>query len=133
MLRLEYAYWLLAAFLLTAAWANARERRWAATGFWAVLAVLTGGGEWAMAAKAAGDARPVQAAGLGVVALALLAPIMHRAHLPERAPAERLADAIRLRHRLFLPALLIPAITVAFALADLAAKHRGGSLTWLVG
>ncbi|MBS0212757.1 MAG: DUF979 family protein, partial [Proteobacteria bacterium] len=133
MLRLEYAYWLLAAFFLAAAWANARERHFAASGFWAVQAVLFGGAQWALAMKAAGDMRPVQAAGAGVVALAVLAPMMRRAHLPERAEAERLADALRLRHRLFVPALLIPGVTVLFALADLWARHRGGSLAWLVG
>ncbi len=133
MLRLEYAYWLLSAFFLAAAWSNGRERRWAATGFWTVLALLFAGGDWALAAKAAGDARPAQAAGACVVALALLAPRMHRPDLPERALPERIADALRVRHRLFLPALLIPVVTVVFALADLAAKRRGTTLAWLVG
>ena len=40
MLRIEYAYWLLAAFFFAAAWMNLRERRWAALAFWSVLALL---------------------------------------------------------------------------------------------
>lgn len=133
MLRLESAWWLLAAFFLAAAWANARQRHWPAAAFWAVLALPFVGGDWALAAHARGDDRPAQAVGLCVVALALLAPAMRRPALVERAADERLRDALRLRHRLFLPALLIPAITVAFALADMLARHRGGSLAWLVG
>ncbi|HEY2347328.1 MAG TPA: DUF979 family protein [Xanthomonadaceae bacterium] len=133
MLRIEYAWWLLAAFFLAAAWMNLRERRWAAMAFWALLAPLFVGGDAVLAAKQAGDMRPAQIAGLGVVALALLAPLMRHVALAERPVAERLESALRLRHRLFLPALLIPAVTVAFALADLAAKHWNFSLAWLIG
>jgi uncharacterized membrane protein len=131
-LRIEQAWWLLAAFFLAAACMNAFERRWAAAAFWGTLALLFAGGDWALAAQKAGDARPVQAAGLGVVALALLAPLMHRPAFAERTIAERLESAARLGHRLFLPALLIPAITVVFALIDLAAKRSGSSIAWLV-
>ncbi|MBS0193403.1 MAG: DUF979 family protein [Proteobacteria bacterium] len=133
MLRLEYAYWLLAAFFLAAAWVNARERRWAAGGFWMLMAVLFAGGDWALKANAAGEHRPVQIAGACVLGLALLAPGMRRPAIAERDPQLRLADALRLRHRLFAPALLIPAVTVVFALADMAARRQGGSLHWLVG
>ncbi|MBS0458174.1 MAG: DUF979 family protein [Proteobacteria bacterium] len=132
MLRLEYGYWLLAVFFLAAAWRNARERHVAASGFWGVLALLFAGAQWALDANTAGDPRGVQAAGIGVVALAVLAPAMRRPQLVERAVSERTADALRLRHRLFLPMLLIPLVTVAFALADLYAKHHGQSLAWLV-
>ena len=132
MLRIEYAYWLLAAFFLAAAWMNACERHWAASAFWATLGLLFAGGDWALAAQKAGDARPVQAAGLGVVALAVLAPLMRRPAFDERAIAARLESAARLGHRLFLPALLIPAITVVFALVDLVAKRNGSSIAWLV-
>jgi len=62
-LRIEYAYWLLAAFFFAAAWMNTRERRWAAATFWAMLGVLFAGGDWALVAQKAGDARPVQGAG----------------------------------------------------------------------
>jgi uncharacterized membrane protein len=133
MLRIEYAYWLLAAFFLASAWVNSRERRWAATAFWIVLALLLAGGQWALDAKQTGDLRPVQLAGLGVVALAVLAPLMRRPVLAERPLAERIESALRLGHRLFVPALLIPAVTVVFALLDLSAKKYGYSIVWLVG
>ena len=133
MLRIEYAYWLLAAFFGATAWMNGRERRWAATAFWTVLALLLAGGEWVLGAKQAGDARPAQLAGLGVVALAVLAPLMRRPTLAERPHDERLASAQRLGHQLFAPALLIPAVTVVFALLDLLAKKYGFSIAWLIG
>ncbi len=133
MLRIEYAYWLLAAFFLAAAWLNLRERRWAATAFWSVMALLFAGGDVALAAKQTGDLLPTQLAGLCVVALAVLAPLMHRPALAERPLQERIASALRLRHRLFLPALLIPAVTVIFALIDLASKKEKFSIDWLIG
>jgi len=138
MLRIEYAYWLLAAFFLAAAWMNLSERRWAATAFWTVLGLLFASGEFVLASQKSGDAMPAQLAGLGVVALAVLAPMMHRPALAERAVEERIASALRLGHRLFLPALLIPAVTVVFALIDLAAKKlavtkAGFSIDWLIG
>ncbi|HEX7112230.1 MAG TPA: DUF979 family protein [Mizugakiibacter sp.] len=116
MLRIEHAYWLLALFLAAAALLNLRERRGWAAAFWAVLAALFGGGDTVLAAAHAGDRLPAQLAGLGVIALALLAPRMHRGHLPERDAGERSASAARLRHRLFAPALLIPLLTAAVAL-----------------
>ncbi|MCE5232560.1 MAG: DUF979 family protein [Mizugakiibacter sp.] len=117
MLRIEHAYWLLALFLTAAAVLNLRERRAWAAAFWAVLAALFAGGDAVLAAAHAGDERPAQLAGLGVIALALLAPRMRRGHLPERDAAARSASAARLGHRLFGPALLIPLITAAVALA----------------
>ncbi|HTD29505.1 MAG TPA: DUF979 family protein [Xanthomonadaceae bacterium] len=133
MLRIEYAYWFLAAFFFAAAWMNLHEHRWAATAFWAVLAVLLAGGDFAIAARQAGDTRPMQLAGLCVVALAILAPMIQRPALPERQLDERLASALRLRHRLFAPALLIPAVTVVFALLDLASKKYQLPIDWLIG
>jgi uncharacterized membrane protein len=57
---------------------------------------------------------------------------MHRPALPERPHEERLASALQLRHRLFLPAFLIPMVTVVFALVDLAAKKYRFSIDWLI-
>ncbi len=133
MLRIEYAWWLIAAFFFAAAWMNSRERRWAATAFWAVLALLFAGGDFALAAKQAGDARSAQFAGLCVVALAVLAPMMRRPAFAERGLDERIVSAQRLRHRLFLPALLIPTVTVVFALVDLASKKYNRPIDWLIG
>ena len=115
MLRIEYAYWLLAAFLAAAAWINLRERRLAAAAFWAVLALLFGGGTGVLAADAAGNPAPARIAGAGVLLLALLAPRMRRVQVEEVSPEMRLSSAMRLGHRLFLPALLIPGITLLVA------------------
>ncbi len=133
MLRIEYAWWLLAAFFFAAAGMNLRERRWAAGAFWGVLALLFAGGDFALAANKAGDARPAQMAGLCVIALAVLAPMMRRPGTAERPIDERLAAALVLKHRLFVPALLIPAVTVVFALIDLAAKKYDRPIDWLIG
>ena len=115
MLRIEYAYWLLAAFLAAAAWLNLRERRIAAAAFWAVLALLFGGGDGVLKASATGNPLPAQIAGVGVLLLAVLAPRMRRVQVEEVSPEMRLSSAMRLGHRLFLPALLIPGVTVLVA------------------
>jgi len=115
MLDIALFYRLLAALLLYAAWRNAREHRWIHAGFWGVIASLTGGGDAILAAQAGGNQAPAQLAGIGVIALALLAVRMHRQPLAEAPAAERLASAQRLGHRLFVPALLIPLITVLVA------------------
>ena len=133
MLRIEYAYWLVAAIFLATAGMNLHERRWAATAFWSVLALLFVGGDYALAAQQAGDLRPVRFAGVCVVIVALLAPRVHRPAIAERPVAERVASALRLRHRLFVPALLIPAVTVVFALIDLASRKYRFPIGWLVG
>lgn len=112
MLDITVFYWLLGAFLLYSAWANARQRRWFHATFWALLAVMFGAGDVILAASEAGDPLPSQLAGAGVIVIALLAVRMRREHLAEAPEAERRASAARLGHRLFLPALLIPLVTV---------------------
>jgi uncharacterized membrane protein len=129
-LRIEYAYWLVAAFFAITAVINLRQRRWIATAFWSVLAVLFAAGDGVLAAAKAGDHGPGQAAGIGVLLLAALAPGMRRAHLPERADGERQASADRLGARLFVPALLIPFVTVAIVAL---VNYAPDSITWLVG
>ncbi len=116
MLKIEHAYWLIALFLAGAAWLNLRERRWPHAVFWAVLAALLAGGDYVLAATKAHHELPAQLAGVGVIALAALSPRMQRGHLAERDQAEREAEALRLRHRLFGPALLIPLVTLLVAL-----------------
>lgn len=130
MLRVEYAYWLVAAFFTLTAAINARHRRWIPMAFWGVLAALFGAGDVILAAAKAGDHVPGQLAGLGVVALALLAPRMQRGHLPERPDDDRAASATRLGARLFIPALVIPAVTVVVAVLS---YWRPESIRWLVG
>jgi uncharacterized membrane protein len=107
---------LLALFLAGAALLNLRGRRWWHAAFWAVLAALFAGGEFVLAAAKAHHELPAQIAGVGVLALAVLAPRMHRGELRERDEAARQADALRLRHKLLVPALLIPLVTMAVAL-----------------
>ena len=130
MLRLEYAYWLVAAFFALAAWINAGQRRWVATAFWGVLALLFAGGDAILAAAKAGNHSPGQLAGLGVLGLAALAPRMKRKHLAERPDDARMASALRLGGKLFLPALVIPLVTVAVVLLK---TYAPDSITWLVG
>ncbi|HLI17074.1 MAG TPA: DUF979 family protein [Rhodanobacteraceae bacterium] len=116
MLTIEQAYWLIALFLAGAAWLNLRDRRWSHAAFWGVLAALIAGGKFVLTATAAHHALPAQVAGIGVIALAALSPRMMRGHILERDEAEREADALRLGHRLFGPALLIPLVTLLVAL-----------------
>ena len=117
MLEIIYFYWLLGAFLLYAAWCNARQRRWSHAAFWALIALTFGGGDWILAARDAGNPLPAQMAGVALIAIALLAVRMKREHVAEAPLEERRESAARLGHRLFLPALLIPAITVIVAMA----------------
>ena len=130
MLRLEYAYWLMAVFFALAAWINSRQRRWIATVFWSILALLFASGDMILAAAKSGDHVPGQFAGLGVLSLAALAPRMKRQHLAERPEAERQASAARLGGRLFLPALVIPLVTVVVVMLK---TYAPASITWLVG
>jgi uncharacterized membrane protein len=130
MLRLEYAFWLVAALFAVAAFFNARGKRWVQMAFWGVLAALFVGGDYVLAAAKDGNHGPGQLAGLGVVLLAVLAPRMKREHLPERAEAERAQSADRLGGRLFVPALIIPVVTVSIVLLK---NYAPGSITWLVG
>lgn len=116
MLSIEHFYMLLALFLLYAGWRNLRERRFAHAAFWGLIAVLFAAGKPILDASKAGDALPSQLAGAGVIALALLATRMRREHIAEAPEAQRLACAQRLGHRLFVPAMVIPLVTVLIVL-----------------
>ncbi|MHA6205997.1 5-oxoproline transporter, DUF979 family subunit [Dyella soli] len=117
MLRIEYAYWLIAGFLIYAGLCNLRERRGRRAAFWLLLGLLFAGGDYVLAQQAAGNKLPAQLAGVAVLALAVLAPGLRR-HAQEEGggAAQRLQSAIRLGHRLFVPALLIPLVTLLVAL-----------------
>jgi len=67
MLRIEYAYWLIAAFLLYTGLRNLRERHAWHAAFWLVLGALFGGGDYILAQQAAGHALPAELAGTGVI------------------------------------------------------------------
>lgn len=116
MIRLEHAYWLLAALLSAVAWSSAREKRFAGAAFWGLVALLCAGGQAILDARAAGVHWPGQLAGAGVIALAALAPRLARGASAETPLAARESAAQRLGHWLFVPAFLIPIVTVAVAL-----------------
>jgi uncharacterized membrane protein len=114
MLRIEYLYWLVGAFLIASALFNARERRFAVAGFWFVLSVPFVFGDAVVAATRAGNALPAQIMGIVVIVLALLAALSkHRVQKDStHAEAERAKAAHRFGNRLFLPALAIPVFTM---------------------
>jgi uncharacterized membrane protein len=117
MLRIEYAYWLIAAFLLYTGLRNLRERHGWHAAFWLVLGSLFGTGDYVLAQQAIGNTLPAQIAGAGVIVLALLAPHLQRhPHVESSSAEQRLQSAIRLGHKLFVPALLIPLVTLLVAL-----------------
>jgi uncharacterized membrane protein len=118
MLKLEYVYWAVGAFLLFSAGLNLRERRWSAAGFWAILACPFLFGDALLAALADGVRWPAQAMGLGVLALgAMAARSGMRTHTDDaEAIAARRMSAHHLGNRLFGPALLIPLVTLALVL-----------------
>ena len=117
MLRIEYAYWLIGVFLFYTGLRNLRERHGWRAAFWLLLGGLFAGGDYVLAQQAAGNSLPAQIAGAVVVALALLAPRLHRhAHVEEGNGEQRMQSAIRLGHKLFMPALLIPLVTLLVAL-----------------
>lgn len=128
MLKIEYAYWLLAAFLMVAGALDLHRRHWRAAAFWIVLGLLFAGGDAVLRAHAHGVMWPSQMAGAGVLALALLAPAVGRKPPAQAPQAEREASARRLGHRLFLPMLLIPMITVLVTLFGHDVAWRGGAL-----
>ena len=102
-------YWLVGGVLGVLALHTARDRgnprRAAGAAFWGVLALLF----------LAGDLLPAALVGALVLLLAVLAGAggVVRGTRVERDPVERAASARRLGNRLFLPVLLIPAVTVA--------------------
>lgn len=116
MLRIEYAYWLIAFFLFYTALRNLRERQGWRAAFWAVLGLLFAAGDTVLAQQAAGNAVPAQMAGAAVIGLALLAPRLRRHPHSDGDAERRLQSALRLGHKLFVPALLIPLVTLLVAL-----------------
>jgi uncharacterized membrane protein len=109
MIGLTAVYWLLGAYFAALAWRGWRDagnpRRLTTGLFWALLALLL----------FAADRMPVRLVGVCVVALVLIAGFggLRMGRYAESGADEKRAEAARLRHRLFWPALLIPAITLA--------------------
>lgn len=111
MITLQHAYWLFGGLLAWIAWRSAFDaanpRRFATAAFWGVLAL----------GFLVGERLPAAVMGIVVVVVAALAGLggVRQGHYAERAPEQRVADAQRLGHRLFVPALLIPAVTLLLA------------------
>jgi uncharacterized membrane protein len=105
---LQWAYWLFGALLAAVALRSALDRgnprRLATATFWALLAL----------SFLAGDLLPKAVMGAIVIAIALLAGLggVRLGTYAERTAAQKRTDAARLGHRLFVPALMIPALTL---------------------
>ncbi len=108
MIELQWAYWLfgaLIAWVAVLSWRDrANPRRLWTGAFWALIA----------ASFLIGDLLPKAAMGGVVIAIALIAGFggVRLGRYADRPVAARRADAAKLGHRLFLPALLIPLITL---------------------
>jgi uncharacterized membrane protein len=109
-------YWLLGIYFAALAWGGLRDagnaRRYTTAAFWALLALLS----------FAAERMPVRLVGVCVVLLVLIAGFggLRTGRYAESSPDEKRADAARFGHRLFWPALLIPALTL---IGTLVAKH----------
>jgi uncharacterized membrane protein len=107
-LKLDYFYYVLGAMLLMVAWMALRDkhnpRRYSSALFWALYAVI----------YLAGEQLPPMAAGLLMVAMALIAGFggVTLGRYVDRSDEERRSSAQRLGHKLLIPALLIPITTV---------------------
>ena len=112
MITLQWIYWLTGAYLAAIAWRGLRDRgnprRLATGGFWALLSI----------AFLAGERLPAAVMGAMVVALALIAGFggVRLGRYDESTPQAKASEARRLGNRLFVPALLIPAVTLLCAL-----------------
>ncbi len=111
MITLSAAYLLMGALLLGVALRAALDaghpKRWGNTAFWGLLGIAVAAGDWL----------PAALLGAIAIALALIAGLGWSGHAEpaeaEAARQQREADARRLGHRLLLPALVLPLVTVA--------------------
>ncbi len=128
MLRIEYVYWLIGAFLAVCAWRDFATRRWTMASFWTVIAIAFLFGDAIRQATADGLRWPAQLMGAGVIALGLLAAST-RALVPDREDqkaathdgtsqltAELNKGQLAGSNKLFLPALTIPLATLVLVL-----------------
>lgn len=119
MIGLDVIYILMGAMFAAFAIAHLLDRSWRSAAFWGCFAVLMAGGSWL----------PDLVSGFLVLALAGLVLIGLK---PETAAttdsASRRASAERLGNRLFVPALAIPAITLAGTFLLPFAKINGAPL-----
>jgi len=127
MLKVEYLYWLVGAFLLACAYFNLCDRRGSMAAFWAIVALPFVFGDAVLAAVRAGTDWPAQAIGIGVLALGVLAARNRLQHRPDSAAtsAARAAASLRFGNRLFVPALAIPALTLVLYFGSRKAAEYG--------
>ena len=125
MISLQWIYWLAGVYLTVLAWQGLRDRGNAkriGTGlFWGLLAAMF----------LFGERLPSAWVGVVVVSLACLAGFgaLGLGRHDESTREEKAFEASRLGHRLFLPALLIPGITLALVLFG---KYGGSAGAWLL-
>lgn len=128
MIKVEWFYWLCAAFFVVIAairlFDSSDRRRLGSAAFWGSLAFAFVYGSLVVA----GNGSPF-VEGVAVLALAVLAGLGFPGRSTERTTSEeeRRVLAERFGNRLFVPALLIPLIAVVFA-AALSKVHVGGDL-----
>ena len=132
MLRIEYVYWLIGAFLAACALRDFLARRWTIAAFWAVIACAFVFGDAIKQATANGTSWPAQLMGAGVIALGLLAATARmfdqpaataesdasfaNAAPPVQVDQRPAATDAALGNKLFLPALTIPLATLVLVL-----------------
>jgi uncharacterized membrane protein len=111
MISLQWIYWLAGTYIAVLAWRSLRDRgnprRHTTALFWGLLAM----------ALLVGERLPAPVMGGVVLLLAVLAGFggLRRGHYEESPPEEKQREARRLGNRLFVPALLIPGVTVLVA------------------
>jgi len=129
MLKLEYVYLLIGVFLAATALINLRERRYAMSLFWAIIAVAFLFGRTIADLATQGERLPAQLMGIGVIALGVLASLRRGPPPAESNTAsERESNASRLGNRLFAAALVIPLATFALALGGKHLSIAGAAL-----
>ena len=127
MLTLPHVFDLLGVVIAGTAILDLLARRWLLAAFWAIVAVPFFAGDAMVAAAKTGTRWPVQAMGIGVIALAVLASRIRTAPVAEATPpAAREASAARLGNWLFLPALAIPVLVGALVIG---AKYAPATVT----
>ena len=114
MITLQCIYWLLGGYLAIIAVLGWRDRgnprRWSTGTFWALLAI----------SLLIGERLPAWLMGFVVIALALIAGFggVRLGRYAQSTPQEKQHEAVRLGNRLFVPALLIPAVTLLIVLGQ---------------
>ncbi|CCP06568.1 hypothetical protein BN440_1532 [Erwinia amylovora MR1] len=121
MFQQAYLFWLAGTILLVVAllsWRDKTNPRRLTTGlFWALYGLMFFIGDWVTAFM---DARTLHiSVGAGVVVMALIAGCggVRSGSYSQRSEQQREQSAVRLGNRLFLPALMIPVVTVIGVLA----------------